>query len=895
MSTDGITPYNSGPLIFYPAQTVLLDALDHPIPPHTALTTASALYPTTAPLLSSLTASTLQSQSLQALTLQSACYATQSQQAQQASLTCVTAPSLRGATAHLTSAQFASSATVSSLHIQGDISFSLYLGSTITTDYLYLGQSLQGASTSLLRATDLSAATYQTPALQTALYSTATLQATSLQTTSAALSALQAPTATVTALQSQLVQASSLQGAALLTQTLEVASTLYASTTSVSSLIYTQLTPALPPALWAQNIQVSTLSTLLSAYTGALIFSSILVSTAQTSTVQATQTTATNTQTSQFTASTAIVSTCTVPTATLAALQASTLTASTLQATTLQASTIRLSTLQASQPSQVTQLLAQTFQTSTLQVAALTAPFEGSTLTTSTLQVSSLTLSTLQAPTLATTTTNATSAQTTFLQASQLSAATLAVNALTAQTLPQSLTTSTALVQSLQTSTLNAATLQLASTTQFSQAPPQTALSFLIASQPISTSQVTAIAASTTASYVTAVRTTATAGVSSLVMATAPTNAANEIALNAPALGANSVSLPALVIPAGSIGISTAPPLRGLLVNGAVSTAQLTLTATSTASTAPILSLLNDSNPLFLSLDTLQNTAGPLRLLATDGLTITTPLAVGICQPLPQQTLDLVGPMQVQSLTAWSPRAAAGLTASGTTLLSIRPVGFGLLTGTLRPLLLQARGGSVGIGSLVPQQLLDVAGGARFTALQTSSVCATSFLYPSTAFVNSPWQTINPSTILPTAPLVQITGTLTSSAYQNLPTATTTQQGTVSLSPTLSNTPQVSVALPYFSAPITGLNGNVYTYTPLASLNITPSNGYLTVSLAGYYQVTLTPAPSDTATLLSPRDAYTVTAPLTVILLVMQGEPIWVESLYGRVGGSIAVQMLWTF
>jgi hypothetical protein len=200
----------------------------------------------------------------------------------------------------------------------------------------------------------------------------------------------------------------------------------------------------------------------------------------------------------------------------------------------------------------------------------------------------------------------------------------------------------------------------------------------------------------------------------------------------------------------------------------------------------------------------------------------------------------------------------------------------------------------VGIGNTtLPQATLDVEGAMRAGTVQAPSIQALSFTLNGAPFVSSPWL---PSTADPTTLTFQTvaTGTLSAPAYAGLPVASAAQLGVVEASTGLhASVGAVSVALPFFSAVMTGVQGATFTYQTLANQGMdTDANGYITVVASGYYLCTVGGIPSagDTVTVFSPRDAYTKG---TVVLLVLQGEPIWVESVMGVLGTGQTLTVQW--
>ena len=154
MSSSGITPINSGPLLIRtylddsPNDTYILTDYDLPIPSNYVLITSTngLLVPSNSVYLSTVVVSSLSGSSLILSTIKNSYLSASTLSGSTATLASISTPNIYGSTIHATTITIASSITAYNLNTP-NIVFSNLVGSTLNTDQLFVGIELN-ASTS---------------------------------------------------------------------------------------------------------------------------------------------------------------------------------------------------------------------------------------------------------------------------------------------------------------------------------------------------------------------------------------------------------------------------------------------------------------------------------------------------------------------------------------------------------------------------------------------------------------------------------------------------------------------------------------------------------------------------------------------------------------------------
>ena len=234
---------------------------------------------------------------------------------------------------------------------------------------------------------------------------------------------------------------------------------------------------------------------------------------------------------------------------------------------------------------------------------------------------------------------------------------------------------------------------------------------------------------------------------------------------------------------------------------------------------------------------TLRNDYGKLRLQAasgytnpTYGITVSTTYT-GIGNTSPTFNLDVNGGIRCISngsitygegsntaFTAYSPTVSGSIWMGFDPIVDCGYINAGQVTNVIKPVILQARGGFVGIGKTNPAAELDVTGSVRYSnnlLIDGSLSCNSAIVNGSTLTAGSPWTGL-PGSDLSYTGNVNITGNLNSTGYVGLVNATTSTYGiaqinTIGLSIT-SSSPSLSLPCIFCSLSTT-TNNTAYGYT----------------------------------------------------------------------------------
>jgi len=366
----------------------------------------------------------------------------------------------------------------------------------------------------------------------------------------------------------------------------------------------------------------------------------------------------------------------------------------------------------------------------------------------------------------------------------------------------------------------------------------------------------------------------------------------------------------------GQVGIRTAAPAAALDVRGSLSAAGYQLTRVAPTSTVSVALYNNTTSSFQLSLN---GSASPINpnaaiLQNSNGLRVQNLFlnsAIGVNTLSPVFPLDIVGSVRATTATlrynmeaAFNSTIVATAPSGGSLWLGADPVlDIAMLCASnvvATPIGIQTRGGRVGIGTLSPAYDLDVQGNAAASSVIATAVNTNGITVNGMGYYPTQW-TVSSSTLSYGQP-VNVTGTVTATNYNGLPTAApgiTGQMGPPGAGLTAA-AGVLSVKVPYFFGIVTGVSGGAYTYSAVLNNGFTVATNYLTAGTAGYYLICLggQETTNDTVTILTPSDSYvlsTGTTPqvgTTVIIHILGTDHIRITTANG-VSGSQHVMVRW--